>query len=265
MRFPRNYRFSMFLLLFAVFLLHSVPHVRAQQTVLRVAFSSMPPWKTLEKERVGGIDIELLRMLAERMGLEVEFVHAPFARCLLMLEHGQADMMTGVLYSHQRGVYLHYLQPPVRTHSNKAFYVRTGSGTTVDEYEDLYGLRVGTNIKVKYFPRFDRDKQLIKDPAPKNFMINLRKLLNERVHVLVATEIMADYYVAKYGFADRISKCEYLYTRPNQVHMVLSRASPLASRLDEFNRHLTALLREGAADRIRQEFFSLLKASAPGE
>ena len=253
------------ILLLAMLLCSLSTQVRADtRPVLCVAHNPLPPWKTTEKDGTpGGIDTELLRLLAARMGFDLKFKFGPFARCLFMLENGQADIMATVLRSPERELSLYYLQPPVHTHSNKAFYVRKNSRISINRFEDLYHLRIGTNIGVNYFSRFDSDPKLIRDPAPKNFRINIRKLLNTRVDVIVGTEAMVDYYIGTYGLGDRIEKCSYVYNKPNNAYFVLSKKSVYADRLEEFNDTLRTLMKEKALDRIGKALLQRTDAHSP--
>jgi len=223
---------------------------RAEGDVLRVALDPFPPWKYLN--RLGephGMDVDLVDMLAQRMNLKVEYSVYPFSRALYLLEYGDADMMSGVLRRKEREAYLHYLKPPYKDHSDKAFYLLRGHAHPLQTYEDLYNLRVGIQNGTRYFPRFDHDPRIAKVMA-NSFELNLRMLLAKRIDVVVNTEATGDFEIRKLGLWDSVVKASYIYRKKQDVYMVLSKKSPLADRLDEFNSVLAALIREGAFQRI---------------
>ncbi|MGE4421351.1 MAG: substrate-binding periplasmic protein [Pseudodesulfovibrio sp.] len=236
-------------ILLLLFVLSPIPSP-AEDGVLRVALDPFPPWKYLN--RIGepcGMDVELIDMLAQRMGLKVEYSMYPFSRALYLLEYGDADMMSGVLRRKDREAYLHYLEPPYKDHSDKAFYLLRGRSRLLQTYEDLHGLRVGTQIGTRYFPEFDHDLKIDKIAAH-SFELNLRMLVANRIDAVVNTEVAGDYEIRKLGLQDAVVKAPYIYREKQNVYMVLSRKSPLADRLDEFNAVMADLLREGAFQRI---------------
>lgn len=236
------------------FLLLSLPAPAGPNT-LKVAFSEHEPWKILDRNgRPDGIDIRLLRTMAEEMGLELRFAHYPFKRGLKMLETGEIDLMVGVLRRPDREAYLHFIEPPYKNSSNKAFFVRKGDEGRIRTYEDLYSLRIGTGLGAKYFPRFDHDRFIDKHPVS-DPDLNIRMLLAERVDAFVMTESTGEFRVAQQGKLDEISKAEYVHRESQGVYMVLSKSSRLAGRIGEFNQTMRKLVEAGAMDAIKQRFY----------
>lgn len=227
--------------------------VRGQE-VLRVAFNELPPYKLLEPGgRAGGIDSEFLRLVARRMGYELEFINMPFIRAMHMLKAGDADVMTGVLRRADRESFLHFVEPPYRLYSNKAFYLLKGNGGMIQSYDDLYGLTIGVARGVKYFPTFDHDPRIKKDDVAE-MKLNYNKLLHHRFEAFISTEDTGDYWLRELGLEDRIEKAPYVYRKVQPVHIVVSRNSPLADRLDELGAVVRELLNAGEYERIRREF-----------
>lgn len=238
------------------FLLLLSPPAQAASGVLRVSFNPLPPWKTLDKNGApGGIDIAFLRLLAERMDLEVRIVQFPFKRGLKLLEYGEIDLMTGMLRCPEREDYAHFLVPPYKTRTNKALYVLKGREDSISRYEDMRRMVIGTQLGSKYFPRFDADRDILKSEV-KDVDTNIKMLLAGRIDAFINSETSADYRLARRGLTDAIGKARYVYAKEQDVHMALSKRSPLASRLDEFNRVMRDLVEGGEFDRIRQAFLS---------
>jgi polar amino acid transport system substrate-binding protein len=212
--------------------------------VLRVAFNEMPPWKMRDASGTpAGPDIDFLNAVAGRMGLTVEYVELPFKRGLKMLEIGELDLMTGVLRRPEREQYLHYIQPAYKKVSDKAFFVLRGREASIVRHEDLYGLRIGTNLGGRYFPQFDDDSRIGKHPVATP-ELSFRMLLAERIDAVVMTESVGEYRVEQLGLSDRIGKARYVHREDQDVFLVLSKRSGFAPRLDEFSRVAAALLRE---------------------
>jgi polar amino acid transport system substrate-binding protein len=231
------------------FMLFSLP-AQAADNVLRVSFNSFPPSKVkTEDGSYGGSDIDMLRLLAGRMGLLVEFEDVPFKRGLKLVEYGDIDLMVWVLRRPEREQYAYFLTPPYANKTDKALYMLKGREQTVTRYEDLHGLVVGTQIGTKYFPRFDDDKDITKF-AVKDLLLNIRMLRAGRIDAFIVSEVRGDEALAGQGLMDVIAKTPFTYTEPQEVYMILSKRSPLVPRLEEFNRVMEELVDAGEFDRI---------------
>lgn len=228
----------------------------AENAVLRVAFNELPPWKGLDENGTAyGIDISFLQCVATRMGLEIEYKQYPFNRCLYLLEHGEADLMTGVLRRPNRETYLYFIDPPYKNYSDKVFYVRAGDEDTIREYRNLSHHIIGARLGGKYFPRFDRDNTLKKDLV-KSFELSLKMLIAGRIDATIHTETTGDYEVRRLGLEEKVSKARYAYRKQQDVYLALSKKSPMAHRVDEFNTVVADLVREGVFERIKTQFIS---------
>lgn len=229
--------------------------VRAQHDVLNVAFSEHPPWKVLDKDGIpGGIDIAFLRMLADRLDLDLQFHHVPFKRGLAMLQSGELDIMTGVLKRPVRELYLHFIEPAYKNSSNKAFYVRKGQESLITRHEDLSGLDIGTGLGAKYYPRFDTDKSFIRHPVS-DADLSIKMLLVGRVDAFIMTESAGDYRLALQGLSRKVGKAGYIYREKQGVYMVLSKNSIHTERLADFNRVMAEMVNEGVMNQIKADFY----------
>lgn len=240
-----------------VFLLTLQSPGQAATGELRVAFNALPPWKILDDNgRPSGIDIEFLYLLAERMHLTVKFVPLPFKRGLKMVEHGEVDLMVGVLRRPEREVFAHFLSPAYKNKTNKAFFVLKGKENILKEYNDLHHLKIGTQLGSKYFPRFDMDKK-IKKVVVKDTELNIKMLLAKRIDAFITTEAAGDYRLAQSGMTNAISKAQYIYHKQQDVFMILSKRSPHTHRLAEFNSVMRDLVENDEFDKISNNFFSV--------
>jgi len=228
----------------------------ADHDVLRVPISPYPPWRIIDDDgRITGIDVEVMQELCRRMGLKLEMEQAPFARCLLLLEHGDMDMGASLQKRPERELYLQYLTPPYILGSDKVFYVLRGSGVQIRSYSDLQGLRVGVTPGTKYFPRFDNDKTLNK-VAAKDYGHLITMLEGHRIDAFVYSASVGDYLVMINDCSHKIVHSPYRFTKALHGYLAISRHSPLASRLEEFNRHLQQMIDEGVVEHIMARYLS---------
>lgn len=213
-----------------------------------------PPWKFTENQSTPtGIDITITNLLAKRVGLEVTYVAYPWGRCLHALKDGSADLVSGILRREDREEYLHFIEPPYKIRSTKAFYVRTGEAHTVQSYVDLYGKVVGVKAKAKLFPRFDADDDIIKDVVNSD-LLNLAKLTAGRIDTFIATELTADYLIAVNGYADAVEKAPLKFDEPVQVYFAIAKKSPLMEKADQLSEEIAKMRDSGEIDAIISNF-----------
>lgn len=128
-----------------------------------------------------------MKELAQGLGLRVEYDFVPFKRGLYLLKHGQVDLMTGVLQRKEREKYLHYIDPPYKKYSDKAFFVLRGNEHILKKHEDLHNLVVGTTLGVKYYSAFDND-ELINKQSVADSDLRFKMLLAGHIDAIIDTE-----------------------------------------------------------------------------
>lgn len=148
--------------LLSAFLILLLP-VLAQADTLRVDLRDRPPEMWSIDGRPTGPLVKVLEVAAERAGLQLEWRYAPFARSLADLREGRIDVAPRVLPDPERDHYLHYL-PSIGTQDKQILFTIRPT-QRVERYEDLAPLRIGVKRSTLYFPRFDADKALHKQPA----------------------------------------------------------------------------------------------------
>lgn len=254
-------RTGLFLAAALCLVLHCPPTAVAD-SVIKVAFTQLPPWKTIDDEgHLGGIDIEFLRLLAGRMGLAVRCYQLPFKRAQQMLAAGELDMMTNILKRPDRELYLHFIEPPYRTSTNKAFFVLKGHERQITAHDDLRRFRIGTQLGSRYYPAFDNDSRIRKIPV-KTTELNIKMLLAKRIDAFIMTESSGEYLIAKAHLQNTIVKADFIYTRNQNVYLVLSKKSPFSSRLKDFQSVMSNLLEEGMYERLKRDFFKTLSLTS---
>lgn len=148
--------------LLSAFLILLLP-VLAQADTLRVDLRDRPPEMWSIDGRPTGPLVKVLEVAAERAGLQLEWRYAPFARSLADLREGRIDVAPRVLPDPERDHYLQYL-PSIGTQDKQILFTIRPT-QRVERYEDLAPLRIGVKRSTLYFPRFDADKALHKQPA----------------------------------------------------------------------------------------------------
>jgi two-component system sensor histidine kinase EvgS len=97
-----------------------------------------PPFEYLdEKGKPAGFNVELTRMIAREMGLDVEIRLGPWAEVLRDLERGEIDAIQGIFYSVERDRKFDFTQ--AHSVNNYVVVVRRGENDTPVSLDDLKG------------------------------------------------------------------------------------------------------------------------------
>jgi two-component system sensor histidine kinase EvgS len=100
-----------------------------------------PPFEYLdEKGKPGGFNVELTRMIAREMGLDIEIRLGPWADVLRDLERGEIDAIQGIFYSVERDRKFDFTS--AHTVNHYAVVVRRGEIDAPTSLGDLKGKRI---------------------------------------------------------------------------------------------------------------------------
>ena len=181
----------------------------AQQT-LRIVYEEAPnPPRHLgdgsEVPEPPGITVDMLRLAAERLGLELELLRVPWVRGLFMIETGQADAIFHASFKADRlsiGVYPIAGDSPDESraifYQKYVFYVRQDSGVTWDG-SVLDGATRPAGATSGYSVIDDLAALGIPVESERNQLINFCKLQEGRIDAYAELQTMADPYLAADG------------------------------------------------------------------
>jgi polar amino acid transport system substrate-binding protein len=209
---------------------------------------------SVAEEYRDGPDAELLRAIAEKLNAELKFKFAPFKRRLQLIKDGDIDLMSGLLKTAEREKYIYYVFPPYKERSDTVFFLPSRKRVLLQKYEDLYAMKIGTNLGSKYFLRFDNDTMLTKE-AVSSGVPNFRKLLLGRIDAVIYAEAGGIDLVHRIGIADRVEMAEYRFARQKYVHIGISRNSHLMDQLLNINTRIGSMIESGEIKRIIVNYY----------
>jgi polar amino acid transport system substrate-binding protein len=213
-----------------------------------VGVNHAPPYRDLEGDEPSGLYIDIFLALAERMGWEAEFREAPFRRVLKMAEEGEVDILLGPQRTEARSRFLAFVDPLFPPEPKLFFYLSPDH--EIHQYQDLTGERVGVLDKASYFPEFDSDDSLVKEPAPRyeNLMLMLEK---GRVDVVIAPELVGLNALHSSGVNARVAP----YRVPgSEAFLVVSRQSPLIEQTDRIHQAVAELKDAGVIEELNAQY-----------
>lgn len=201
---------------------------------MRVAVHPFPPWIIdAEPGKYTGIDIDIIKKVAEEMDQKLELLECPFARCLKMLETGVVDIMTGLFKTSDRQKYIHFVEPGYLRDPPKVFYRRHDTADW-DRYSHLYSIRVGVVRDTKYFPKFDADNNIVKVLIVDNNQL-ISMLQKGRIDTFIATESTIDYILLQENKRHLFTKATYRHQKPLYSYIGISMKSPLMNYTAELS------------------------------
>lgn len=217
------------------------------------------PWKPYQyKDADGhlkGLDIELIRAMANQAGCELTLVEQPWKRHLRNLKKGRVDIAAGADYSLERAEYA-YFSRPYRTESVDLF-MRRGEA---DDYE-LKGLRdirdqdlvVGVTRGYDYGEQFEAIKTLPGfeehiEPA-RSDLLNYRKLARKRLDAILADPLALKARVRGSTFEGAF-EAHPLRVKQAPIYIMFSQESTSKELVQRFNKALDTLTQTGVYDRI---------------
>jgi polar amino acid transport system substrate-binding protein len=183
--------------------------------------------------------VDIFEEIAERLGWEVHYREAPFRRVLRMVQQGEVDVMLGPLETEERSELIEFVAPAFPPERRLFFYLNKEH--RIERYADLYGRAIGVLEGASYFPRFDDDEDLLKEPAPRyeNLMLMLQK---GRVDVVIAPELVGLYTVEKLGLGVEVSP---FFVPGERSYIAVAKNSPVIQYADDIRAALKLIEMEG--------------------
>lgn len=206
---------------------------------ITVGANHAPPYRIIENGERTGLYVEIFEEIAERLGWEVHYREAPFRRVLRMVQQGEVDVMLGPLETEERAELMEFVAPAFPPERRLFFYLNKEH--RIERYADLYGRAIGVLEGASYFPRFDDDEDLLKEPAPRyeNLMLMLQK---GRVDVVIAPELVGLYAVEKLGLDVEVSP---FFVPGERSYIAVAKNSPVIQYADDIRAALKLIEMEG--------------------
>jgi len=203
---------------------------------LRIAVSHDPPYRMIEGDSKNGIYIEMAKKLAEKMGLEIQWIPVSLKRGLILMRSGEADLMLGPNLTPEREQFMIFLKKAPLPGEYKAFYAKDPENR-IERYDQLLTRKVAVVTGANYFEPFNTDPRIDKE-FHSNYLQCLKKVYYRRVHVALIPERLGDYLILQHQWS--LEKSSYKIPG-SPSYFALSKKSPLAERAEEMERVLKSM------------------------
>lgn len=215
------------------------------QHKLVLATEPWAPYRMVDAAgNLGGIDVDLVRALEEKMGVTIEIVLHPWSRCLELMRDGEVDLMSGLAWSEDRSLYIQYLRPSYHS-VQPVFYTLAGKGSAIASYNDLFGKRIGQSMKSVYFEPYNSDLRLFKvDLLTETQILQLLSL--GRIDVAVGTDPNISWDIKRLGYKGTLERAAYIPPVKTDLFIGISKKSGALTSVDALERALTELIQDGS-------------------
>ncbi len=204
--------------------------------------------KKLEKLGVGS---EILTAAFNRAGYDVKFYFMPWVRALKDTETGKYDAVCYGYYSDQRAKTYALSNPFME--SALVFCKHRDSDISYQSLQDLKPYRIGVVRGFVNTIQFDAADYLTKEEA-NNEILNLKKLLNRRVDLVLIDKFVGQHLINTLFFADK-DDFEFI-SPPFKIHpmyvMFSRKVKDYEQKLKVFNNGLQLITRDGTISKIME-------------
>lgn len=217
-----------------------VPGSLFSQEIITVGIDNYPPYTIVDGNKFSGIFVDFYKEVFKGLKIDIEIKNISIARTLMLLESGNIETFMGLQKNDEREKFLYYCNPPIIRFFNFAFYFSKKSKVKINTFEDLYKYKIGSVRGVKYFSRFDEDKNLNLEISS-SYQKNFEKLFRGRIDVMIISNDMGEYYLNQHDNSNLIQKAKYISQNYNSAYFVISKKSHLMSNVDVFEKNLKRL------------------------
>ena len=204
-----------------------------------------------ENGQPSGLDIDIVRELCNRLGVEAE-IGSTGKRALKSMEKGEADAIFAPRNTKERAAFLYYPSEPL-TIERPVILAPKGSGMKINSLDDLKGKVVGVVRGYAHDSNFDNEKGIEKVEG--NDDAELVKIFSKgRVSLIAgADEGSMKYLCKKAGF-----EAETVYVlneTPTYIAFSKAKGEKGKALTEKFSQALRQLRDEGFIKKIESKYF----------
>jgi polar amino acid transport system substrate-binding protein len=215
-----------------------------------------------EQGKLTGLDIELMKAVTARMGVEVDYTPKNWDDHLDFLSNGELDFATGAIITDEREKYA-YISNDYRTETT-VIYTKDGFPFEINNYQDLMSLlrdkkiRLGVIGGFRFQPaEFDRFLSDSTDQTTRisvqNDLDNFANLKHDRIDAFLVDRLVAATLVNEYEdfrFAKRLPAI----INSSKIHVLFSKKSVSEETVKRFNKALAEIKENGVYNRIVETY-----------
>ncbi|MCP3923366.1 MAG: amino acid ABC transporter substrate-binding protein [Desulfobacterales bacterium] len=234
----------------------------SQKLVLVGNTGNKPSVYKNNKGEIVGIDVDVIKEMAKRANITVEFRLVPWVRVLISIEDGLVDGGFPLFVTPERQKYSIYTQVPVHRTLYMAYCLQENKNK-YNKLSDLYGQKVGKLRGISVSPAFDT--------ATKNGDIELYEMNRysqllkmvyfKRLPVIVGKRSTVGLYLKKHKRKEVVGKAltdlDKNGKTGRKAFLVISKKSKIPNKIEllkKINRIMTQMKKDGTIERITRNY-----------
>ena len=233
--------------------------LKERGTIVIATEGEWAPWTYHDEttEELIGFDVEVARAVAEKIGLEPDFIEGVWEGLLMGLDNGMYDIMAnGVEITPEREEKYDFSVP--YAYLNTVLVVR-GDNETITSFEDLNGKTTansGGSTYEQIAASYGADTRLVSTLAQ-----TMEEVLNGRVDATLNAEL--SFYDFMKEHPDANLKVAAISAEPSLVAFPLLKGEDNAELLAALNEAIEALREDGTLTAISEKYFGIDITVAP--
>ncbi|TNC83081.1 MAG: hypothetical protein C9356_01140 [Oleiphilus sp.] len=190
-------------LIVVISLLIPLNQAAAQQSI-RIVTAPWAPYAYVENGKVTGTDVDISLAVLKQLGVEASIEMLPWKRALALVKQQEADAVLDASISPERQQFMYFPNEPVSIGTTVFFKRKSNSITSLD-LDNASGLSVGAMLGYKYCEELDRSDLIKRASRVATLEQNFKKLLLNRVDLVVEVDAVGLYKIGEMGISNEIS------------------------------------------------------------
>jgi polar amino acid transport system substrate-binding protein len=235
---------------------------------IKVGFNDWAPYSWVDASgNAVGLDIDMLTLVANNLGCQVNFIHMPIKRAHQMLKSGSLDMMMGASYTKEREKYAFFTQ----SYRDEEIRLFTKADAlpqiSIEKWQDIFSQKL--TLLVPTFGWYGKDYLQSKAELQNQGLLvisqdaaqSVRMLAYKRGDILIGDSISLPYIA---------NQSENLALEPlpllvdsNKIHFMLSKQTKSSGLLQEINNAISTLSNHGALAKVVSKWQNISVAQTP--
>jgi polar amino acid transport system substrate-binding protein len=224
----------------------------AHHSVIVVVDNAYPPYMFGTTKQARGLYPSLIHAIFTRIGRDVEVRAYPWKKALAMGE--EKNVAVGGIYKNDARMSLYDYSDPLFV-ERLMVYVKTGKRFPFTQFSDLQGKIIGLNRGWSYGEEFDaaRGNYHLTVAEGNSNVENFRKLVAGRIDCLIADQVAASQIIQQQQLEEQVEQLNHA-AAANAAYIVFAKPLKQQSVLEQFNRALAEMKRDGSYGKIIHDF-----------
>ena len=226
--------------------------IKERGSIIVAMEGTWAPWTYHdEDDNLVGYDVEVAQNIAEKLGVEVEFIEGAWDGLLAGLDAGRYDIMVnGVGVTEERAEKYNFSTPYAY---NKTAVIVRGDYDEISSMEDLKGKKTANTISSTYAAQAEAYGATVTGVDDLNQTIEL--LLSKRIDATLNAEVVFNDYKKEHPEAD--VKIATYSDQVEEIPIPIRKGDDTVTLLDAVNDALDEMAKDGTLTELSEKYFGM--------